>query len=214
MSLPRDLAEAGKSVSNFQQADPNGYAQMLGSLDLDVLLGNRARPRESAIDTPESPPIKEKPVMKAAASMPSLPIRKASGSISDEGEKNTGVGKDDGAGDKDTKDGSDVKDDDSFGIPLLPKHDYFKGVTLGSAKFGGGPQGRGLPMDGATGMVTSSTPMDDPPNEKTVTKKALASHQDIEVAQRLLGLPGRLSLTVHDCEKYFGEQAKVNFFDR
>ena len=210
MSLPRDLAEAGKSVSNFQQADPKGYAQMLGSLDLDVLLGNRARPSEPAIDTHESPPIKEKPVMKAAASMPSLPIHKASGSISD----------DDGAADKDTKDGSDVKDDDSFGISLLPKHDYFKGVTLGSAKFGGGPQGRGLPMDGATGMVTSSTSIDNPPNEKTMTKKkdtikkAVASHQEIEVAQRLLGLPGRLSLTVHDCEKYFGEQAKVNFFDR
>ena len=185
--LPRNLLEATQSIEQLEKASPKLLQSM--TFDLEVLLGNKSAAGAN----------------KAAALTMKLM-------------------------EKDNQKTTTVNTSYSHTRHMVPENVLAKerGIDVGKpgSRFGGGKGGRPIAPRQAEDLLhagSQSTPVTRPdsPDASVSSSVAGTAVDDSSyvgptdsVTGKLLGLPGGLAMTVKETEKYFGEQARVNFADR
>ena len=163
--VPKNLKEASVSIKDLREGNRDSQKMLDNlSLDLEVLLGNKAAVSEcKASESKAAPKLKERQEEKSNVHEVDL-------------------------GTKGARFGGDIG-----GRPLSPTV-VQRDLNSDEEK---------LNVSGKVKAVTKSA--------KTDSKE---TKKDESVESQLLGLPGNFSMTVNETEKYFGDQSRINFFDR
>jgi hypothetical protein len=206
--LPKNLEEAASSVSKLEQEDPDAIKEY--TFDLEVLLGNKkattASPKKNEKDNAVAPLVpmshvsshgegQDDAAAAAAAVSPEASIAPTASVDGDESSRNR--------------------------VPVTP----FDVERDGPPRFGGGSSGRPLPVAedelelGLAGAEAATLTSKEPavyvdPAMVAAEAEKLRKDSEQTVKEMLLGLPGGLAISTGDTEKYFGEQSRINFYDR
>eukprot|EP00605_Chrysophyceae_sp_TOSAG23-4_P001328 GSChrysophyteH1.ASY1.ANO1.1445.1 assembled CDS len=233
-AVPRNLNDAAKRINLLAVSQPDVIEN--AKVDLEVLLGNKCAAGAAR-------EIKEKEALQALVDQPIADSPKTPKGKGRSAKPTTPVTKPSSPSVKERRSSQAALNSlkvPATARPNLLAND--RGISFGNpgSRFGGGLKGRVLmgrkekkdilrdvcqPTGSVSSLSVKVIPPGGPgspvspgsPATATVqtTEDALeGAESKLDVTSRLMGLPGHLNMTISETEKYFGEQSRVNFFNR